>query len=83
MVSALRRTAKFLRLLDANGDLSLTNILMLNFSIALTYRMYKFENVGAGDVMIVIAAIASYSWKNHRLAKSWLDRFTPPGGPSS
>lgn len=72
MVPAL----KFLNLLDREGRLSITNLLVINFAIALTYRMYVFESVGAGEVLAAIGALSNYAWKNHRIAKGFKDFVT-------
>lgn len=64
---------KFCNFTDAQGRLSITNILVINFAIALTYRMYVFNEVGAGEVLAAIGAMSNYAWKNHRIAKGFKD----------
>lgn len=69
----LRKALHFFNLLDSAGRLSLTNLIVINFVVALTYRMYVFNEVGAGEVLAAIGAMSNYAWKNHRIAKGFKD----------
>lgn len=73
----LKRILEFLDLLGKDGRISWTNLITVNFVVAVTYRCYVFENIGAGEVLSLIGALGSYQWKKHRLskeAKDWLER---------
>lgn len=61
MWEKIKKVLSFIRLLDENGDLSITNIC----AILVIYRFAGLEAVSTSDMVSLLAVISTYQFKRY------------------
>lgn len=61
VIKYIKRTLAFFRLLDENGDLSITNICV----ILLLYRIMEMEALTVKEIVAFLSVVGTYQFKRY------------------
>lgn len=59
------RLLAFVRLLDENGDLSITNI----FAMLMIYKVWSKDNLDINEIVAILSVISAYQFKRYTQRK--------------